>query len=381
MKLPVPITLVPAAPDLRDRIAALPPSAGIYILASGVSTPHLGSSANLPRRLTRLLVASPGARPGGLEALREKITSVDCWPVGSRLESALLLYQLARRYYPADYLKRLRLRLPWFVGLIERDSFARLEVVNRLSRAGNPAFGPFLSRDVADAYAQQLLQLFQIRRCTDVLDPHPEHPGCIYGEMNQCLKPCQCVVTREEYATEAGRVAEFLATNGRSALTTLSVARDRASVQMEFEQASQIHRRIEKVNSAIALREPVITNASEFNGVALTPDVGALQFRLWPMLAGLWQEPLSLDFSDEEPQAQSIDHQIREQLTESLAAPRTSGKRGEELALFSRWYYSSWRDGQWFAFHTLADLNYRKIVRQLSKMARANNVVAWHHGR
>jgi hypothetical protein len=381
VKLPVPITLVPAAPDLRDRIAGLPPSAGIYVLASGTATPHLGSSANLPRRLTRLLVASSAARPGSLETLREKITSVDCWPVGSRLESSLLMYQLARRYYPADYLKRLRLRAPWFVGLIERDPFARLEIVNRLSRAPNPAFGPFLTRDLADAYTQQVLQLFQIRRCTEVLDPHPEHPGCIYGEMNQCLKPCQCAVTPDEYATEAGRVADFLATNGRSALATLSVARDRASGQMEFEQAAQIHKRIEKVNSALALRESVIDNALEFNGVALTPSIGALQFRLWPMLAGFWQEPISLDFSAEEPQAQSLDRQIRERLTDSLAAPRTTGKRVEELAIFSRWFYSSWRDGQWFPFHTLSDLNYRKVVRQISKMAKANDVVAWHHGR
>lgn len=370
MKLPAPITLIPSAPDLRQQIAGLPASAGIYVLFSGPSNPHLGSSANLPRRLTRLLVSSPGARPGSLESLREKITSVDCWPAGSRLETSLLMYQLAKRYYPDDYLRRLRLRTPWFVGLTATGHFARLEVANRLSRAGNSAVGPFLTRDLADAYAQQLLQLFQIRRCTEVLSPHPEHPGCIYGEMSQCLKPCQCAVTADEYAMEAARVADFVATNGRSALTTLSIARDRASAEMDFEQAAQIHKRIEKVISAIALREPVIDNALAFSGVALTAGVGVLQFRLWPMLAGLWQEPVALGFSPEEPQAQSLDRQIRERLMESLTIPRNSGRRTEELAIFSRWYYSSWRDGQWFPFRRLEDLNYRKIVRQISKMAK-----------
>lgn len=369
MKLPAPITLAPAAPDLAERITGLPHSAGIYLLASGTSAPHLGSSANLPRRLTRLLVSSSAARPGSFERLREQIASVDCWPTGSRLESSLLMYQLARRHYPIDYLKRLRLRSPWFVGLTE-SGFARLEIANRLSRSHN-AVGPFLTRDLADAYTQQVLQLFQIRRCTEVLNPHPDHPGCIYGEMNQCLKPCQCAVTPDEYATEAARVANFVANNGRSTLAALSVARDRASAQMDFEQAAQLHKRIEKVNSAIALREPVIDNAFEISGVALTSGVGVLQFRLWPMLRGLWQEPVSLDFSIEEPHAQSLDSQIRACLTDSLANPRSTGKRAEELAVFSRWYYSSWRDGQWFPFHTLSDLNYRRIVRQISKMAKA----------
>lgn len=376
VKLPAPITLVPAAPDLKERIAGLPASAGIYALMPEGSVPHLGSSANLQRRLMRLLVSSPAARPGGLEALREKLASVNCWPVGSRLESSLLLYQLARCHYRADYLKRLRLRTPWFVGLTSKDRFARLEVVSRLSKTGSSAFGPFLSRDAADAYAQQVLQLFQIRRCTDILAPHSDHPGCVYGEMSQCLRPCQCAVTAEEYASEAGRVAEFLATNGRSTFASLSVARDRASSQMDFEQAAQIHKRIEKANSAIALRDSVIDNVEQFNGVALTPGIGTLQFGLWPMLGGLWQDPISMDFSAEEHQARSLDQQIRELITGSLAVPRTTGNRLEELAIFSRWYYSSWRDGQWFAFRSLSDLNYRKIVRQISKMAKSGNMLA-----
>jgi hypothetical protein len=183
-------------------------------------------------------------------------------------------------------------------------------------------------------------------------------------------------VTPDEYVSEAARVTEFLTANGRSTIAGLSMARDRASAQMDFEQAAQIHKRIEKANFAAALRDPVIEDAANFNGVALTRGIGPLQFRLWPMLGGLWQEPVPLNFSTEESEAKSLDRQLRERITESLAAPRTSGRRAEELAVFSRWYYSSWRDGQWFPFDRLSDLNYRKIVRQISKMANTNNVLA-----
>jgi hypothetical protein len=64
-----------------------------------------------------------------------------------------------------------------------------------------------------------------------------------------------------------------------------------------------------------------------------------------------------------------LDRQLREVFTRGLGKPRVSGNRTEELAIFSRWYYSSWRDGEWFPFDSLAGLNYRKLVRQLSKMA------------
>jgi hypothetical protein len=190
--------------------------------------------------------------------------------------------------------------------------------------------------------------------------------------MNQCLRPCQCAVTPEEYAGESARVLDFLTTNGQSSATSLSVARQKASSDMDFELAAQIHKRLERVNAAASARDRSITAVDEFNGVALTPAFGQRQFRLWPLLAGYWQEPVPIDLSVEAPGARSLDREIRQLLEASLQVPQKEGRRVEHFALFSRWYYSSWRDGHWFPFRTLEDLNYRKLVRELSKMATAS---------
>jgi excinuclease ABC subunit C len=88
------------------------------------------------------------------------------------------------------------------------------------------------------------------------------------------------------------------------------------------------------------------------------------------MLEGFWQEPVPLDFSGEESRATSLDHELRDRLSEALSAACSTGKRVEDLAIFSRWYYSSWRDGEWFPFRTLADLNYRRLVRQISNLVK-----------
>ncbi len=278
------------------------------------------------------------------------------------------MYHLTKAYFPADYLFRVRLRMPWFVGLAENDLFPRLTVANRIARKHGSLFGPFASRDVAAHYQEQVQSLFQIRRCTDVLAPAPDHPGCIYGEMNQCLRPCQCVVTAEEYGSEVRRVADFLSANGKGAIAVLSGARDRAAEETDFEQAAQIQKRIEKMKEAAATRQEVIADVRGFNGVALTRSVEPRQFRLWPMLEGFWREPLTLDFSAEDGRARSLDHELRECLNDAFATSASNGKRIEDLAIFSRWYYSSWRDGQWFPFRTLADLNYRRLVREISKL-------------
>jgi hypothetical protein len=374
VKIPASITLDPHAVSLAEQIAAFPGRSGVYLLAGALQLSrsthvHLGWSANLPKRLSRLLLSPNAARDSPAGRVREQVARLECWSIGSKLEAALLMYELAKLHFPDAYLERLRLRMPWFVGLGYTDPFPRVVVTNRASHEDGTFFGPFPTRDSAQQYEQELVGLFQVRRCIDRLTPHPGHPGCIYGEINQCLRPCQCVVTAEEYASEVTRVAEFLSTNGRSTLNLLSAARDRACEETDFEQAAYIHKRIDKVNAAVAARDEVITEIQQFNGVALTPAVQSRQFRLWPMLGGLWQEPITLNFTAEEARTKSLDQELREQISGSLAKANAQGKRIEELAIFSRWYFSSWCDGHWYRFRTLADLNYRRLVRQISKMA------------
>jgi excinuclease ABC subunit C len=378
VKTPVSITLNSHAANLGEQIAALPGSSGVYVLGStaqvtGSAHLHLGWSANLRKRFTRLLVSSSAVPESQIGRVRANLARIECWATGSKLESSLLMYELARAYFPDTYVKRLRLRMPWFVGLTGSDPFPRVIIANRISRNDGVFFGPFPSRDLAQQYEQELAGLFQLRRCVERLTPEPAHPGCIYGEINQCLRPCQCAVTTEEYASEVARVAEFLSTNGKSTLNVLSAARDRACEETDFEQAAYIHKRIDKVNAAAATRDQVIAQVQQFNGIALTRAVRSRQFRLWPMLGGLWQEPITLDFSADEVRTKSLDQELREQISESLKNVKTEGKRTEELAIFSRWYFSSWRDGHWYGFRTLADLNYRRLVRDISKMAQAHS--------
>lgn len=374
MRIPEPIRLRPTTEEFGEQLSRLRRVSGVYVLCSTGTPLHLSWSANLERRLKRLLLSSyPGARDAN-GRLADKLTSVECWPTGSRLELSILLYHVAKKIHPQSYTKFLKMRMPWFVGLTGTDPYPRLETVNRLSGKYESLWGPFPARGSAQQYEGETLGLFQIRRCAEVLTPHPEHPGCIYGEMNHCLRPCQATVSASEYGVEAKRVRDFLDTNGRAAIAALSSARERACDEAEFEQAAQIHKRIEKLKAAAALRDPVIRELKVFNGLALTRSVAPGRFVLWPMLGGLWQEPVPLDLPEEGSRVKSLDTAIRELLTDRLPAGEikavhTEADRCEQIAIFSRWYYSSWRDGDWFPFAGLADLNYRKLVRGLSRMA------------
>lgn len=348
----------------------LPPLAGVYCLTIEGGSPHLAWSSSLLRRLKRMLIEKPGRAGGPAADLRLRLERIECWPTTSKLESSLLMYSLARKLFPEDYAKRLRMRLPWFVGVNESDGLARLTVSNRRGRDHQSIWGPFPSRDAAEYYQEEVLRLYQIRRCSEPLVPSPDHPGCIYGEMNQCIRPCQCAVSREEYATEVARVREFLTSNGKTVLSNLSMARASASENMEFEQAAYIHKRIEQVKTAIGARDEFVAALANFHGVAVTKGLSADEVRLWPMLEGCWQEPIALDVSVEQARPKSMDADLRERLMATAAANRGDDDPFEHLSLFLRWHRSSWREGRWVGSTSLASLNYRKLVREISKLAK-----------
>lgn len=356
-------------PLLFEHIAQVPNSPGIYVLTPGAGLPYVGWSGFLSQRLRRLLLQ--GRKAGNpLTYLCENLVSAEYWLTGSRLETSFLLYNLVRQYDPAGYRKRLKLRDPWFVCLLSSDRFPRLAVRNRIPARKCTAYGPFRNRETAERFEQQVQSLFQTRRCHETLRPSEQHPGCIYGEMSLCLRPCQQAVSDAEYSAEVSRVDGFLESNGRHTLAVLASARDRASENMEFEEAARLHLEVEKIKAVAELRDEAVAEVETLNGLALTRAPAAMKVTLWIMLSGFWQAPLTIDFSDEAEASKSMDARLREVLASHVSGCVRVGNRGEQIALLSKWYYSTSRDGDWFTFRTLADLNYRKLVRAISTMLR-----------
>jgi excinuclease ABC subunit C len=367
--------LSPSDPQLVERLGQLPNRLGVYVLTPETGNPYLGWSGYLSKRLSRLLLGSRLEHSNQLAKLRSKLTGIDYWLTGSRLETSLLVYWLARKHDPERYRQRLKLKLPWLVELLIQDAFPRLSVQNRHTTGPALSFGPFPTRDAAERFQQGTESLFQIRRCVDRLAPHHDHPGCIFGEMNLCMRPCQLAVTASEYAAEVRRVREFLESKGRNMMSVLTAARDLASEQTGFEEAARIHREIERVKVVVGLRDELVSQVEYLNGVALTRGAADRSVALWPMVAGYWQPALTMDFSMPDADSRSLDQRLREKLGSHLSSPRSDGDRLEQIALLSRWYYSSWRDGVWFAFNDLSDLNYRALVRGVSALLRETDAI------
>lgn len=368
MKLAASLIVHPQAADLAQTLGELPEASGVYALRNGDAVSHLSWTANLRRRLTRLLRPDREAGARLLAQMTSHGSELECWPTGSALETALHLYVLARRNFPSDYLRRMRLRLPWFVS-VTSDDFPRLSAGSRMLPPGTTAIGPFHNRESAVRYEEAALQLFQIRRCTETLEPFPDHPGCIYGEMNLCLRPCQQMVSKDEYATEAERLRIFLVNGPDASITSLGMAREKAAADLDFEGAAQIHRTVERARAAKEALPEIAGEPRNFHGVALEPGLSAESCTLRVMYAAQWRDPVSFMPVDPENHGVSLDRRLREALEPAASSEPWPGELTEHLAIFSRWFHSHSRHGEWFPFTSREGLPYRKLSRGLSKWA------------
>lgn len=365
------MTAIVAGSDLAQldaAIDALPDRPAVFLLWAKEGEPYLSRTGVLRRRLRRLIAERE--RPSRWLNLRHTVARIEYRLTGSALESSILFYEQARRHFPDTYLRLMKLRMPPYVKLVLANEFPRSHITTHLTRTAGLYFGPFRSRVSAERFEAQFLDLFQMRRCQEDLVPSPAHPGCIYGEMSMCLRPCQQVVGAAEYATEVGRVAEFLRTDGRSLLASIGHSRDRLSQEMMFEDAARQHKRFEKVQDVLRLRDELARDVDRLNGVAITPSLEHDAVEMWFVRDGAWCAPQRFGFEVHEGKPVSLDHQLRDTFARVTPGKLTVRERQEYLALVARWYYSTWREGEWLSFDSYGEIPYRKLVNAVSRVAR-----------
>ena len=365
------MTAIQAGGDLAQldaALEALPNSPAVFVLWPREGGPYLSKTALLRRRLLRLL--KDREKPSRLLNLRHTVGRIEYQLTGSAFESSVVLYEQARRHVPERYLELLKLRMPPYVKIVLGNEFPRSHITTHLTRAAGLYFGPFRCRASAEKFEAQFLDLFQMRRCQEDLLPAPEHPGCIYGEMGMCLRPCQQVVGPAEYGHEVARVVEFLRTGGRSLLQAIGHSRDRLSEEMMFEEAARLHKRYERVQEVLKLRDELARDADGLNGVAITRSLAPAAVEMWFLRDGNWQQPQRFSFEVEDGKTVSLDRRLRETFAAVTPRKLSLRERQEYLALLARWYYSTWREGEWLSFESYEDIPYRKLVHAVSRVAR-----------
>ncbi len=355
-----------------DIFSAVPAAAAVFVLrgADPQSEPYVSKTANLRRRLMRLLGAIE-ERSRKLN-LRARVRWIEYTLTGSDFESGFQLYETVRHEFPQTYSKRLHLRFSPMVMLHMENRYPRASITRRIGRQKSNYYGPFLSRLAAEKFANDALDFFQMRRCVEDLQPDPAFPGCIYSEMKMCLAPCFKGCTDEEYRTEVERVRAFLDTRGDSLLREISAQREQASSELRFEDAAALHARVEKIKPVLAQLPEIVHRLDQLNGLIIQKSAQPESVALFRVDAGLMTGPITFSVQQElvpGGKAPSMEARLAHALEQNPPQPAGSAQLlMEHLAILRRWYFRSSRTGEIFFADAKGELPWRRIVRGLARV-------------
>ena len=355
-----------------ETFAAVPAAPAVFLLRGegGQAAPYVSKTANLRRRLQRLL--GPVVERTKKLNLRDRVSTIEYSPTGSDFESGFLLYRVLRSAFPKTYQNRLRLRFAPLVKLHLENEYPRASITTRLGRLAGPSiyYGPFVSRVAAEKFMNDSLDFFKMRRCVDDLHPDPKFPGCIYSEMKMCLAPCFKGCTDEEYSNEVARVQTYFDTGGNSLLRQLSEEREAASDNLAFEDAAAIHARIEKLKPVLSQMPEIVQRLDRLSALMIQPShiAGAVAF--FRVDSGRIAGPVAFNIQPaEHAKSQSMEARVQEMLHDFPAASAKSAlEMMEHLAILKRWYYRGSRIGEIFFAGENGELPMRRIVRGISRV-------------
>jgi hypothetical protein len=362
---------LPLAENQAPDFEAVPDVPGALIVHFEQGAPYLARTARLRRRLRRLL--APPKESSFWAGVRHAARRVLYQPTGSAFESAALLYHLARRHRPENYRWYLRLRPPPFVKVQLANEYPRTYITGKLTGRRALFFGPFLSRVAAERFESAFLDLFKIRRCSEEIKPDPAHPGCIYGEMDMCLRPCQARCSLEDYRAETGRVIEFLETRSSSLVTTIEKHREDASANLDFEEAARLHARLQRVQETMKLAGDLAREIDGLFGAVIQPSVREEAVEIWLIHKGFLQAPCTFALSVEDGKPVSLDRKLRETFAAFDPIAGDAQERADHLALLSRWYHSSWRSGEIVLFDGMDQIPHRRLVNAIARVQRGRS--------
>jgi excinuclease ABC subunit C len=223
-------------------LTRLPASPGVYrMIDANGDVLYVGKARSLKRRVATY--TSPGRLGPRLHRMVADTAAMEFVVTHTEAEALLL---------EANLIKRLRPR--YNILLRDDKSFACILVTadhpyprvlkhrGAQGRAGD-YFGPFASTWAVNRSLTALQRVFLLRSCSDAVFAARSRP-CLLYQIKRCSAPCVGRIGVEDYAALVDQARAFLKGDSRQIQHELAQRMERASMQLDFEEAAKYRDRI-----------------------------------------------------------------------------------------------------------------------------------------
>jgi len=259
---------------LVDDFYNVPDSPGIYFFKNAKEEIiYVGKAKSLKERLRNYFMNN--AVKKSKEIVR-RASRLGYQTTNSELTALIAEAELIKIHMPKKNTLLKRYPQSYFIRMSNQHNFPSIEVTNKFEFDGNNYFGPYSSRNVANAMKEIADKTFQLRECTE--KEFKKHKKCYLPDIHRCLAPCIDEMIIDDYKNEVKQVNEFLCGSNQSAVDRLLNRMKELSAKQKFEEAAlvrdvvqsilnQLHKAsilAEPINSANALIEILGTRINEY---------------------------------------------------------------------------------------------------------------------
>ena len=222
----------------REKAAALPETAGVYLFKDAAGTVlYVGKAGSLRSRVRSYFLESRwiDAKTGSL--VRE-IADLETIVVDNEREALALENNLIKRYHPKfNVLLRDDKTYP-YIKFTAAETYPRVYFTRRIKKDGSLYFGPYFPAGLARRILHFIHKRFLVPSCTvDLTRNHPR--PCLQYYIKRCQGPCVDGLTTDQAYAEAARDARmFLEGRRHDLMKSLEERMATAAEQELFEQAA-----------------------------------------------------------------------------------------------------------------------------------------------
>ncbi|MBQ9077177.1 MAG: excinuclease ABC subunit C [Muribaculaceae bacterium] len=256
-------------PDLKEKIAILPDTPGVYMYYdSGGTVIYVGKAKNLKRRVssyfnrehesvrTRLLVRS--------------IADMKYIVVPTEEDALNLENSLIKEHKPRyNVLLKDDKSYPWIC--VSGEYYPRVFLTRHHLKDGSRYFGPYTNTGVARAVLDLIRELYPIRTCRIPITPDYVAGGrgrlCLEYHIKNCLGCCTGAVTAEVYQGYIERVKQILRGDTQELMSYMRSEMERLASELRFEQAQEIKEKyllVERYRAKSVIVSQTVENVDVF---------------------------------------------------------------------------------------------------------------------
>ncbi len=227
---------------IADFVRTLPKKPGVYrMIGADGEVLYVGKARSLRSRVAAY--TQPTRLENRLMRMVAGTRSMEFVVTDSEAEALLLENNLIKRFRPRfNVLLRDDKSFPYIV--IRRDTeWPQLAKHRGTRQAGNEYFGPFASATAVNRTLYALQRAFPLRSCSDGVFSTRTRP-CLQYQIKRCTAPCVGRIDKPEYDAIVGEVRAFLGGRNREVQQGLGERMEKASADLQFEQAAVLRDRI-----------------------------------------------------------------------------------------------------------------------------------------